>query len=166
MLLGSKLTVVFVDILVAFKETLVQGYIIGMLGEDGAHFLGQCVEVVVGLRTEHAREYIRHPVEQIVVMLAFRSVHADDGILEGGCLWVVDNLVDFLVVAADAFHEGLLIVGCLDAIERHRVVRRVIGDEKGIYMLLFLRLISIHTNLVAYISCKNSKNIRYTLLIN
>ena len=164
-LLGSKLTVVLVDILVAFEETLVQGYIIRVFGEDGTHLLGQGIEVVAGLCAEHAREDIRHPVEEVVVMLAFRGVHMDDGILESGCRRVVDNLVDFLIVAAYTFHESLLVVGCPDTVERHRVVRCVIGNEKGIYMLLFLLLIFIHTNLVAYISCKNSKNIRYTLLI-
>ena len=52
----------FVDILDACEKLAVECYIVGMFGEYGTHLLSQCVEVIVGLGTEHIRKHRRHTV--------------------------------------------------------------------------------------------------------
>ena len=87
----------------ALEEFLVQCNVVGMLGEDRAQFLGQFLHLVAGLGTHHAREYVRHSAQEVIIMFALVCINTGDGVFEGWLCRVVDNLVGCLVVAADTF---------------------------------------------------------------
>ena len=65
-------------------------------------------------------------------MTIFLVVDADDGIVERGFLGVINDLLDLLVVTADAFEHGLLVVLKTNTVERDRVVRRAVGLEEWV----------------------------------
>ena len=107
----------------ALKERLVERHVVGMLGEHGLYLLRQGVHLIGRLCAEEGEEHGRHPVEQPVV--AAVVVGIDDGIVESGLGGVVDGLGDLLVIAPDAFDEGLFIVLKPDFVEGDGVVGRV-----------------------------------------
>ena len=106
----------------ALKQLRVQSHIIGMLRQDRLHLLCQCVHLVVRLGTEQVEEHRRHPVQQVVIVVTLVK-GIKDGIVESGFLWVVDSLLEILVIPSDAFHESLLIVFQPDTVEGHCVMQ-------------------------------------------
>lgn len=103
-LLGSELAVMVVDILYAGEELWIQTDVVGVARENWTHLLSQSLEVVVALSTEQIEEYRRHTVEEVVVVLtALYLVLGDNRILERRLIGIINNAVDTLVVAADAF---------------------------------------------------------------
>ena len=56
LLLGCQLAMMFIHVLDAFEESLVELHVVGVLREDGAHLLRQFVQLVAGFGAEHARE--------------------------------------------------------------------------------------------------------------
>ena len=69
-------------------------------------------------------------------MFALVCINTGDGVFEGWLCRVVDNLVGCLVVAADTFHECLLVVTELNAVEWGCIVWCIVWFEEGIYSLL------------------------------
>ena len=69
-------------------------------------------------------------------MVALRVVVAQDGVFESRFFGVVDVVLYFFVFTAYAFHEGFFIVFKSDVAKRHRLVRGVIIEEKGVGSLL------------------------------
>ena len=135
--LGIELTVrMIVNELDALEELLVQGDIVGMLGEDWTQFLCQFFHLIAGFCTHHAREYIGNTTQEIVIMFPFLGIYAGNGILEGRLCRVIDNLVCGLVIASDTFHESLFVITELDAVERDCIMWGAIGQEERILSLL------------------------------
>ena len=124
LLLGSQLAVVQVYLADSLKQAWVQPYIVGMLCQDGLYLLCQRIHLVVGLSTQQVEEHGAHARQQVIVALILLRV--DDGVVEGRLLRVVDSLFYLLVVAADAFHEGFLVVLQADTVKGHGVVRCVV----------------------------------------
>ena len=120
----------------ALEEFLVQCDVVGMLGEDRAHLLCQFLHLVAGLCTHHARKYVRYSAQQIVIMFALICINTGNCVFEGWLCRVVDNLVRCLVVAADTFHESLLIVAELNAVEWGCIVWGAVWQEERILSLL------------------------------
>ena len=87
-----------------------------------------------------------------------------DSVVESRFIGVIRYLFYLFIVALYAFHECFFVVRCPNTTERHRVVRRFIGQEEGILVFCVLYILFIHTNRTIYFTCKNSKNIKDTLL--
>ena len=135
--LGIELTVwMIVNELDALEELLVQGDIVGMLGENRTQFLCQFFHLIAGFCTHHAREYIGNTTQEIVIMLALLGIYAGNGVLEGRFCRVIDNLISGLVIASDTFHESLFVITELDAVERDCIMWGAIGQEERILSLL------------------------------
>ena len=101
---------------------------------------------------EEGEEHGRHSVEQAVV--AAVVVGIDDGIVESGLGGVIDGLRDLLVVAPDAFDEGLFIVLKPDFVEGNGVVGRIIRlkervDTMGGVFKVF-RVLGVVSGIVHY----------------
>ena len=150
-LLGSQSAVVQMHVAYPLKQPWVQPYVVGVLRQDGLHLLSQCVHLVVRLCRQQVEEHRAHAAQQVVVALVLLGI--DDGVVERRLLRVVDGLLYLLIVAADALHEGLLVVFQADTVERHRVVRCVIRFQKRILVLT-------HTN-VLFLTCKGTKQFQY-----
>ena len=120
----------------ALEELLVQCDVVGMLGEDRAHLLCQFLHLVAGLGTHHAREYVRHSAQEVVIVFTLFCINTGDGVFERWLCRVVYNLVGCLVVAADTFHESLLIVAELNAVEWGCIVWGAVWQEERILSLL------------------------------
>ena len=69
-------------------------------------------------------------------MFAFFCIHTGDSILECRLSRVVDDLVCRFFVTANTLHEGRLVVFQLDTVERHCIVRSVIGNKEWILSIL------------------------------
>ena len=137
LLLGGEAAVVKMHILDALKEGLVQGHVVGVLGEQRLNLLGKGVHLVRRLGTQQGEEYGRDTVEKTIVETVFIGV--DDGVVESGLGGVVDDLGYLLVIAADAFDEGFLIVFQTNLVERNGVMGRVVRLEEGVGSLLRIR---------------------------
>ena len=83
-------------------------------------------------------------------MLSLTDIDVNEGVVEGGLFWVIDNGVDLLVFSFDSFHESLFVIFRCDFIKRNCIVRCIVRDKKGILMLLSLYLIFIHTKIVLF----------------
>ena len=69
-------------------------------------------------------------------MFAFFCIHTGDSVLECWLSRVVDDLVCRFLVTAYTLHEGRLVVFQLDTVERHSIVRCVIGYKEWILSIL------------------------------
>ena len=56
LLLRCQFAMMFIHMLDALEESLVELYVVGVFREDGAHLLRQFVQLVAGFGAEHARE--------------------------------------------------------------------------------------------------------------
>ena len=71
-------------------------------------------------------------------MFAFFCIHTGDSILKGRLCRVVDDLVGSFLVTAYTLHEGRLVVFQFDTIERHCIVRCMIGYKEWILSILHI----------------------------
>ena len=120
-----------------------------MLCQYGLHLLRQRIHLIVRLGTQQIKEHRRHTRQQVVIALVLLRI--DDGILERWLLRIVDSFLYLLVVATDAFHEGLLEVLQTDAIKGHHIMRRPVRFKKRINIFT-------HTNAFSFIACKITKS--------
>ena len=67
-----------------------------------------------------------------------------DGIFEGWCFRVIDDLLNLFVLTADALQHCLFIVSEGNTVERHRVVRCIVRQEERIDTFFLLRFIICH----------------------
>ena len=145
LLLGRQLAVMQVHVLNAFKQFLVQTYIVGMLGQYRTHLLCQRIHIVVGLGRQKIKEHRRHATQQIVVsILILLVVNTDDGIVEGWLIGIIDNLLYLLVVTTYSLQHSLLVILHTDTVKGSCVVRCVITFEKRVRSLNIFVL--VHTN--------------------
>ena len=91
------------------KEFLIEAHIIGMFCQDGLHLLCQGVHLVVGLSTQQIEENGRHAIQQVIIPLRI-IILVNDGIIEGGLLWIVNRFLYQFVITTNTFHKGLFIV--------------------------------------------------------
>ena len=120
-----------------------------MLCQYRAQLLCQLIHLVVGLCRQQIEEYARGTRQQVIVIVLL-IVHRDNRIVKRRLLGVIDNLLYLLILTTDTLHEGLLEVLQADAVERRRVVRRVIWLKKRVYPFILL----IHNILFSLSACK------------
>ena len=116
-----------VDLLDASKEGRIEGDIVLVLGEQRGNLLGYGIHSVVVLALAEVEEdtaYLLEKGSTILVSL--------DGVGEGGRFGVVDDAVDFSLLAQHAFLEGGHVVLGLDAGEIGNFVRGAPGGEEGV----------------------------------
>ena len=139
LLLRRQFAVMAVHILDTFEQLFVQTDIIRMFRQDRTHLLRQGIHLIVRLCREQVEEHRRDTTQQVVVVIAvFLVVHTDDGIVEGGFLGVVDDLLDLLVIPADTLQHRLLEVLKADTVEGRHIMGRIIRQKKRILSLLLL----------------------------
>ena len=141
---------VFVDVFDTFEESPIEPHVVGMLREDGTHFLCQGIEFIIGFGTHHTGEHAVDAAQGVVISIALLVVHPDDGVLESRFCGVVDQFFDGLVIPSDSLHEGFFVMFGFDEMKGNGLMGRMVFLEKGIVMRVdFSRrmLIRIHISL-------------------
>ena len=151
LLFRSQCPMVLIYIFNTCEQLFIQTDVVGMFGKNRTHFLGQRIQLVVGLRTQHAREYVRHPIQQVIIMLSFRRVDPNDSVLKRRCFRIVDDLLYLFIIAPDTFHESFFVIFGMYLAKRDGVVWSVVGYKKRIDSFTILYTLLIHTMLTSYI---------------
>ena len=110
----------------ALNEAWVESHVVGVLCQNRLQLLCQRIHLVVGFSRHQIEKYSRDTSQQVVVAL-FVFIAGDDGVVESGLLWIIDDFVNLLVVTAYSFHECLFVVFKSDFIEGHSIVWSIVG---------------------------------------
>ena len=122
----------FVDGLHTGKKFRVECHIVLMLCQNWAELLRQGFHLRIRIGTHQAGENIRHPVEQVVIVLALRVICPGNGIVERRLVGVANDFGDGLVVTANSFEKSGLKVLEMYLVERHCVVKCAVRLHKGV----------------------------------
>ena len=151
---------VTVHIFDTFEQFLVQSHIVGMLRQDGAHLLCQCIQLVIGLSRKQVIKHCRYAVQQVIVAIGI-IILVNDCIVECWLGRIIDGLLYMLVVAAYALHKRLFKVLNANLIERHRIVRCGIRLEERVLPLFIFPYTGLshifHLLLIYILECKITK---------
>ena len=122
---------VVVHVFDALEQTLVEGDVVVVGGEQRGNFLGNGIQSVVGIGFGDVEEDHRYPGEQVAGV--FVGQHR---IFKGGRFGVGHDRVDLGTVLLDAFQESRLVVFVGDPVEGRYLVRSVVRGEKWIHVFL------------------------------
>ena len=133
------LLVIVVDLADALKERFVEHNLVLEVGQHGLYLLFKLAQFrrLVGLY--QGKEYAGYAVEQASALLV-----GQDGVLEGGRVRAVDNLLYVVALLLDGSLERRQIVGDLNLAEVGGAVRQLALCEQGILMLRLLAGAELH----------------------